>query len=206
MEIPDTDKYCQQYILSKYLDMPDKVWTRMDANGEVSTGGDWLAYGDILYPALMEIRRNVSFEGIDSLIELGSGIGRTCLYFALRTPVRKITGYEINPYRHAFSKQVLESVESEMKDYLQDKSKEISFILEDFNELEELDADMIFMDSTVFTRPMMRTISSKINASARVKSIVSFKRVPSIPGFYHERSFASECSWGTGACNVYKRK
>jgi hypothetical protein len=199
------DHYCSEYIARLYKNPPKSLFQRLGENGDKQTANAF-AYGDITYLALNKICSYLNISPNDKLVDLGSGIGRTSIYFLLRTRIKEVQGFEINPLRLEFSQTIKNRVEEELRDFLIVNNKSISFQHTNFLNMEISDANHIFMDSTFFSLRTMVALRFKIIAAKNIKHIVTFKRIPNLKGFSDPCFFMAECSWGTAGCHIYTRK
>lgn len=156
-----------------------------------------LTYGFIYYESMQKIIRYLELSTEDYLIELGSGIGRSCLHIALATPVAVVHGIEYVVARHTLAKQIQNQTEKQLK------LQQIFFSQGNFLEQDLAAATVIFMDATSFSHQQMLAIRDKLLKLENLRTVVSLKRIICFSEFNCSTAFSVECSWGTGKCYVY---
>lgn len=141
---------------------------------EVATGFERAAgYGEIVLGDFIDMLQNVGAHAGQHFYDLGSGLGQ--LVFTAGLLGLDATGIEIVKQRH---EQACGAVQRAEEQGIGHNHGSIKFLHGSFYDLDFSDADIVFINSVLFSDEMMRIISSKARSMKHGSRIFSYLSLP----------------------------
>lgn len=144
------------------------------AEVEAATGFDRAAgYGEILLDDFIDMLDKVGARAGQHFYDLGSGLGQ--LVFTAGLFGLDATGIEIVTQRH---EQACAAVQQAEKQDIGHNHGSIKFLHGSFYDMDFSDADIVFINSVLFSNEMMRVISQKAQSMKHGSRILSYLSLP----------------------------
>jgi SAM-dependent methyltransferase len=148
------------------------------AEVESATGFDRAAgYGEVLLDDFVDMLNGVGAQAGQHFYDLGSGLGQLVLIAGLLG--LDATGVEVVNQRHQQACAVVRQAEEEGVGH---DHGSINFIHDSFYNVDFSDADIVFVNSVLFSDDMMSTISEKAQTMKHGAHIISYLSLPAHDG------------------------
>jgi len=171
---------------------------------------DDLTYGEVNFSSLAQIlcedlrRYGIPLQG--TFYDLGSGSGRGVLVAALVGSFQRICGVEIVPELHKASMDVLHAYKSRVAlKYSVPIPDKLEFVQANITKADWSDANVIFINSTCFSKPLMEKIAKKAESLAPGSCVVTLTQPIISPYFDLLESKKYAMSWGTATAHIHVR-
>ena len=158
-------------------------------------------YGELLGPSVIKMLKRLELTEQDTLVDLGSGMGKLAFMAYLRTPA-KIIGIEASERLYQKAQQVYQQLQRGETEFKQDLHA-LSFYHQNFLEFDFNQATAIYSCSTCYTQELLWLICEKINRSPNICQVISLKPLDGLKMPFHS-VFSVECSWDSALCYHYK--
>jgi len=156
-------------------------------------------YGEILPNAVSKLINNLTIKEDDVFVDLGCGNGKVVVQFYLQTPVKESLGIEFSTTRYNQAKKVLENIKEK-------KHKKISYIRNNFLNVDVSHGTIFYSASTCFTDETMFKIWNKLMENKNLNAIIILKDFPENCNFSRvkgTRKFKVGCSWAMSEAKIY---
>jgi SAM-dependent methyltransferase len=130
-------------------------------------------YGELLFDAIPILLSYYEFSKEDTLLDLGSGIGRFCMEIFLATTMKKVIGIELENNRHQIACQVKHLLQKYLS-HENKSSRKLIFQQENIANYNFNEASVIYSCSLCFPAKLLKIISTKIEESPNIKAVFSF--------------------------------
>lgn len=159
-------------------------------------------YGELLYPSTLKIINKLNLSSKDSILDLGSGLGKFVIQMFLRSSVGKVIGIEAAQYLYKQSERVINQVKKELP-FFWENNRELTLIESNFLEVDWEISNIIYSCSTCFTQTLLDKIGEKINHTSNVNHVLSLRPLPTLTRLKLHQVFSVECSWDSVLCFWY---
>lgn len=158
-------------------------------------------YGELHYFSVQKILQRLNLTKHDTMLDLGSGLGKFALQVFMQSNVGKMIGIEAITEMHHKANAAMTTVKAE-HDYFWQPDRELIFLNENFLTANWHDANIVYTCSTCFTQELLDAIGTKVNEVGYVKQVLSLRPIPTLKMPLHD-IFGVECSWDSTQCYHY---
>lgn len=158
-------------------------------------------YGEISFVPFIALLSQVAINKNTIFYDLGSGAGKAVIACSLVFSVKKCIGIEIftNLYSSARNQQIKLSSYPEYKN----KVTKISFINNNFLNINLDDATLIFINATAFIGDTWDLLNKKFEEFSRPLTIISISKKIDAKNFELQKTAYIEMSWGVAIAYIY---
>ncbi len=160
-----------------------------------------ITYGELLYPSVKKMLKQIALRSDDVFLDLGSGIGKCALQVFMQSDVHKVVGIEASNLLHEQALKICQQVKTDFPFFWFD-DRQLNFIGDNFLKANWQQATVVYTCSTCFTQELLVAIGNKINQQATVKQVLSLRPLPTLK-MPLKKVFSVECSWDSALCFVY---
>ncbi len=160
-------------------------------------------YGELLFPSTLKIIEKLNLTSSDTLLDLGSGLGKFALQVFMASHVGSIMGIEATKPLFDQSKIVVQKIKKDVP-FFWEKNRAINLIYGNFLEQDWSPASAVYSCSTCFTRQLIGKIGDKINQTDSIKDALSLRPIHTLERLKLYQVFRIECSWDSALCYWYK--
>ena len=112
-------------------------------------------YGEILFDAIPILLSYYEFSEEDTLLDLGSGIGRFCMEIFLATTMKRVIGIELENNRHQIACQAKQLLQKYLS-HENKSSRKLIFQQENIANYNFNEASVIYSCSLCFTAKLLK--------------------------------------------------
>lgn len=159
-------------------------------------------YGELLYPSTLKLANKLKLSSTDTLLDLGSGLGKFALQIFLSTEVGQVIGIEATEPLYTQSKEKLAIAQRALPIFWEG-GRSIDFQHGNFLYMDWSMANIVYSCSTCFTKELLGKIGHKINDTANIKQALSFRPLHTLERLKCKAVFRVECSWDSALCFWY---
>jgi SAM-dependent methyltransferase len=168
-------------------------------------------YGELYYYSAVKLLQELNIRRDDHFLDIGSGLGKLVYQVFYTTPVRTVTGIEINKNRHEIATGFKERILTQINPCLKKNKNNIlernlHFIHGDMLVTDFQDVTIAYVCATVFSYDLLTRVGQKINSMPSVKTVVSLRKLPDLLRFTLRKKMFLQGSWDTTVCYIYERK
>ncbi len=186
---------CQQYVTLVYKDINATLGEQDYIISQTS--------GEILYSSIDKLIAKLSLNESDVFVDLGSGLGKTLIYFFLKTHVREAQGIEIIPILYQGSLLAAQRIQQELPEFF-DSERKLNFFQGDFLKFPLTNATVVFLCSTCFDQELLCSIGEVINNTPNIHTVLTFRPIASLQRLSLHQVVNVESSWSSALCYIYR--
>lgn len=201
-QLVNVEKAYQNFLEHVYQDMMfDDAYTRQDLKGlqeQMICHG----YGELLPPSVITMLKRLNLSEQDTLVDLGSGMGKLAFMAYFRTPA-KVIGVEASERLLGQCKRIYQWITSESFGLEKDRHL-LQFYHQNFLDYDFNQATTIYSCSTCFTQELLWLIAEKINRAPSIRQVISLKPLDGLTRLSFDGVFSVECSWDSALAYHYR--
>lgn len=160
-------------------------------------------YGELLYPSTVKLIKKLNLNESDTLLDLGSGLGKFALQVFVSSCVGNIVGIEATKPLFDQSQVMLGKLKKEVP-FFWEPNRTLNLIYGNFLEQDWSPARAVYSCSTCFTRQLIGKIGDKINQTDSIQDALSLRPIHTLERLKLHQVFRVECSWDSALCYWYK--
>lgn len=191
----DIDALCQQYLYKAYGEKLTICGGEQDV-----TKSD----GEILYPSLNQILKNIILLKEDVFVDLGSGSGKIVSYVFLHSLVKQAIGIEVVPKLHHQAQWIANKMRKELPEFFEN-GRQLTFLQGDFLQMDLSMATILIINSTCFNQAMMIALGDIINKMTNIHTVLTLRPFANLQRLVFAKMIRVQCSWDSALCYIYNK-
>lgn len=192
---------CKDYIDALFVGITGYV-SYADGEKEAAIEDNvYYTYGEILYESIDELIQYVKVTKDDVVCDLGSGVGKVGTQFFLKSPTKKVIGFEAHVARFASSEYALKQLQGDLPELFSGE-RSMSFTQGNFLELDWSEATIMFTCSTCFGPELLEAISKIVDKNTNLRYVMSLKPLTCTRLELIEKR-PINCTWDKSHCYIY---
>lgn len=160
-------------------------------------------YGELLYASTLKLINKLNLNSSDTLLDLGSGLGKFTVQVFMASHVGHIVGIEATKPLFEQSQVMVEKIKSDVP-FFWEPNRTLKLIYGNFLQHDWSPASAVYSCSTCFTRQLIGKIGDKINQTASIKNALSLRPIHTLERLKLHQVFRVECSWDSALCYWYQ--
>lgn len=197
------DEIVQAYMGLVYQDSTSHQIRTQDEIESLQASNICTTYGELNYYSALKIFKKLNLRPNDTLLDLGSGLGKFALQAFIQTEVGKVVGIEAQQQLYLQSLKAVQILRTDFDAFWKD-NRDLIFLNENFLESDWYHANIIYSCSTCFTLGLLEAIGHSINKQPHVQQVLSLRPIPTLK-IPLKDVFAVECSWDSALCYHYSK-
>ena len=203
ISLPSEDELYQGYLKRVYQHTQGYQRYSMAQLSRFASAEVCVTYGELLYPSVKKIIRQLQGTHNDIFLDLGSGLGKCALQIFMQSEIGKVIGIEASIPLHEQAEKIKERVKFECPIFWEN-NRELSFFNDNFLKHPWQGATLVYSCSTCFTTELLVAIGNRVNEEPSVTQVLSLRPLPTIV-LPLKAIFSVECSWDSVLCYHYSK-
>jgi len=161
------------------------------------------SYGEILYPSVDTLLKNISIQSHDIFLDAGAGLGKLALQVFLKSAVKAVYGIELKPVLYEQAQHAAQRVAQELPECYQGE-RQLVFLQGDFLTLPWPNASILLIGSPCFGPAMLGALARRIDATLSIHTVLSLRPLCLLQRLSFTKTIRIEGSWDSALCYVYQ--